>query len=65
MGTEEKRGKTFRSSTDEVFETLGITKLDTEKNQSIREKNGSTEHSKLNKAVAGKVVTTCTEDGHK
>jgi hypothetical protein len=28
----------FRSSTDEVFETLGITKLDKEKNQCIREK---------------------------
>jgi hypothetical protein len=32
-GTEEKRGTTFRSSTDEIFETLiGITKLDKEKN---------------------------------
>jgi len=30
---------------------LGITKLDKEKNQSIRGKNGSTEHSKGNKTV--------------
>ena len=41
MGTEEKRGTTFRSSTDEIFETLGITKLDKEKNQCIREKTGA------------------------
>ena len=44
---------------------LGITKLDKEKNQCIRGKNGSTEHSKGNKTVPGKVATTCTEDGHK
>jgi hypothetical protein len=44
---------------------LGITKLDKEKNQSIREKNGSREHSKGNKTVPGKVATTNTEDGHK
>jgi len=44
---------------------LGITKLNKEKNQCIREKNGSTEHCKGNKAVPGKVATTCTEDGHK
>jgi len=45
---------------------LGITKLDKEKNQCIRrEKNGSTEHSKGNKTVPGKVATTCIEDGHK
>jgi hypothetical protein len=43
---------------------LGMTKLDTEKNQCIR-KNGSTEHSKGNKTVAEKVATTRTEDGHK
>jgi len=42
LGTEEKRGTTFRSSTDEIFETLiGITKLDKEKNQCIREKTGA------------------------
>ena len=44
---------------------LGITKLDKEKNQCIRGKNGSTEHSKGNKTVPGKVATTHTEDGHK
>ena len=44
---------------------LGITKLDKEKNQSIRGKNGSTEHSKGNKTVPRKVATTRTEDGHK
>jgi hypothetical protein len=44
---------------------LGITKLDKEKNQSIREKNWGTEHSKGNKAVPAKVATTCTEDGQK
>ena len=44
---------------------LGITKLDKEKNQCIRQKkNGSTEHSKRNKTVPDKVATTCTEDGH-
>jgi len=44
---------------------LGITKLDKEKNQCIRGKNGSTEHSKGNKIVRGKVTTTRAEDGHK
>ena len=44
---------------------LGITKLDKEKNQCIRQKNGSTEHSKGNKTVPEKVATTCTENGHK
>ena len=40
MGTEEKRGTTFRSSTDEIFETLilGTTKLDKKKNQCTRQK---------------------------
>jgi len=41
---------------------LGITKLDKEKNQCIRGKNGSTEHSTGNKKVPEKVVTTRTED---
>ena len=42
MGTEEKRGTTFRSSTDKIFETLNwITKLDKEKNQCIRQKTGA------------------------
>jgi len=44
---------------------LGITKLDKEKNQCIRGKNGSTEHSKGNKTVPEKVATTRTEDGQK
>ena len=44
---------------------LGITKLDKEKSQCIGEKNGSTEHSKGNKTVPEKVVTTRTEDGQK
>ena len=44
---------------------LGITKLDKEKNQSNRQKNGSTEHSKGNKTVPEKVATTCAEDGHR
>ena len=41
MDTEEKRGITFRRGTDKIFETLGITKLDKEKNQCIREKTGA------------------------
>ena len=44
---------------------LGITKLDKENSQCIRGKNGSTEYSKENKTVPGKVATTHTEDGHK
>jgi len=44
---------------------LGITKLDKEKYQCIREKNESTEHSKGNKTVPGKMATTHTEDGLK
>ena len=45
---------------------LGITKLDKENNQCIREKkNRSREYSKGNKTVPGKVATTHTEDGHK
>jgi len=44
---------------------LGITKLDKEKNQCIRGKNGSTEHSKGNKTIPVKVATTRTEDGQK
>ena len=42
MGIEEKRGTTFRSSTDEILiHLLGITKLDKEKNQCIRQKMGA------------------------
>jgi len=45
---------------------LGITKLDMEKSQCVRQKKkGSTEHSKGNKTVPEKVATTRTEDGHK
>jgi len=45
---------------------LGITKLDMEKGQCVRQKKkGSTEHSKGNKTVPEKVATTRTEDGHK
>ena len=39
---------------------LGIAKLDNEKSQCIRGKNGSTEHSKGNKTVPGTVATTHT-----
>jgi hypothetical protein len=56
----------FRSSKNEIFETLTWnTKLDKEKNQCTRQKNGSTKHSKGNKIVPEKVATTCTEGGHK
>ena len=66
MGTEEKRGTMFRSSTDETFETLiGITKLDKEKNQCITQKTGAQNIVKEKKTVPEKVATTCTEDGHK
>ena len=42
MGTEEKRGTTFRSSTDEILRhLLRITKLDKKKNQCIRQKTGA------------------------
>ena len=44
---------------------LGITKLDKEKNQCIRGKNGSTEHSRGSKTVPEKVATTRTEGGQK
>ena len=42
MGTEEKRGTTFRCSTGEILRhLLGITKLNKEKEQCIRDKTGS------------------------
>jgi hypothetical protein len=44
---------------------IGITKLYKEKNQCVRGKNGSTEHSKGNKTEPEKVAKTCTKDGHK
>ena len=40
----------------------GWRKLDKENNQCIREKNGSTEHSKGNKTIPGKLATTRTEE---
>jgi hypothetical protein len=43
---------------------LGITKLDKEKNQNIRE-NPGIEHSKQNKTVPEKVATKCTKDANK
>ena len=43
---------------------LGITKLDKEKNQCIREKTGA-QNITGNKTVPEKVATTRTEDGHK
>ena len=66
MGTEEKRGTTFRSSTDEILRhLLGITKLDKEKNQCIRKKTGAESIVKEIKQYQKKVATTRTEDGHK
>jgi type IV secretory pathway VirJ component len=44
---------------------LGITKLDKEKNQCIRGKNGSTEHCEGNRTVPKRVATTGTEGGHR
>jgi hypothetical protein len=44
---------------------LGITKLDKKRINVMKKKNGSTEYSKGNKTVPGKVDTTRTEDGHK
>jgi hypothetical protein len=44
---------------------LGIIKLDKEKTQCIRRKNGGTDHSKGNETVPGKDATTGTEGGHK
>jgi hypothetical protein len=40
VGTEEKKGTTFRNNTDEILETR-TRKLDKEKNQCIREKPGT------------------------
>jgi len=44
---------------------ISITELDKEKNQCIREKNESTEHSRGNKTAKEKVATTRTQDGQK
>ena len=48
-----------------VHTLLGITKLDKEKNQCIREKTGAQIIVKEIKQYQKKVVTTHTEDGHK
>ena len=66
MGTEEKRGTTFRSSTDEIFETLTWNNKTRQRKESMYlAKNWSTEHSKGNETVPGKVARTCTKDGHR
>jgi len=44
---------------------LGITKLDKEKNQCIRQETGAQNIVKEIKQNQKKVATTCTEDGHK
>jgi hypothetical protein len=44
---------------------LGITKLDRERNQSIREKLKSAEHSFANKTIPMTVATTCRENGQR
>ena len=44
---------------------LGITKLDKEKNQCIRQKTGAQNIVKEIKQYQDKVATTRTEDGHK
>jgi len=66
LGTEEKRGTMFRSSTDEIFETLTWNNKTRQRKESMYYgENGSTEHSKGNKTVPEEVATTCREDGHK
>ena len=59
-----KKREEQRLEAAQMRHLLGITKLDKEKNQCIRGKNGSIEHSKGNKTVPEKVATTCTENGH-
>jgi hypothetical protein len=50
----------------QIFEALTLSNKIRWRNESMYwEKNGSTEHSKGNKTVPGKMVTTPTEDGHK
>jgi hypothetical protein len=66
LGTEEERESTFRSSTDEIFETpTWNNKNSIKKRINVLSKYGSTEHSKGNKRVPEKVATTRTEDRHK
>jgi hypothetical protein len=44
---------------------LGITKLDRERNQSVREKLESAEHCSGDKTVPTRVATACRENGHR
>jgi len=46
-----------------ITHLLGITKLDKEKNQCIREKIGA--QNIVMEIIPGKMATTRTEDGHK
>jgi len=64
LSTEVKRERRLEAAqVNFLRHLLEITKLDKEKN--VFGKSGSTEHSKRNKTVPGKVATTCTENGHK
>ena len=64
---QKKREKQRLEATQMKFlrHLLGITKLDKEKKPIFQGKNRSTEYSKGNKTVPGKVATTYREDGHK
>jgi hypothetical protein len=44
---------------------LGITKLDTERNTSIKNKTGAQNINKGDRTVPAKMATTCTENGQK
>jgi len=48
-----------------VFVASNFGSYNMQKNQCIREKNGSTEHSTGNKTVPEKMATARTEDGRK
>jgi hypothetical protein len=66
LGTKEREEQRLEAAQMKFLRHLfGITKLDKENTQCIREKNGSTEQSKGNKTVPEKVATIRTEDGHK
>jgi hypothetical protein len=65
LGTEEKRGTMFKSSTDKIFESFSLNNKIKKKRINFWGKNWSTEYTKGNKTVPGKVATTRTEDGHK
>ena len=55
---EEKRGTTFRSSTDKIFKTPSWNNKTRLKKPFYQGKNRSREYSKENKTVPGKVATT-------